>query len=461
MSGHDTICAISTVQGNGAIAVLRLSGEKSFSIIDAIFKSINSKKHLSEQATQSLHFGTIYAGETLVDEVLVSVFKAPNSYTGEHLVEISCHGSLYIQKTILRLLVKNGARIANPGEFTQRAYMNGKLDLSQAEAVGDLIASQSKGAHLLAMNQMRGGISNKLQELRAELLQFISLVELELDFSEEDVEFADRAKLETLISKIHKIISNLINSFDLGNAIKNGVPVAIVGEPNVGKSTLLNAILNEDKAIVSDIAGTTRDVIEDTFNLNGIMYRFIDTAGLRKTSDTIETLGIERTYQKIEQAKIVLALFNATDSVEKIDLALNDIFAKAGSDKRIILVFNKLDLATIKNTYSNDKLAGIVSISAKENNNIEQLIACIEEAYSLSSLDSSDIIVTNARHVEALTLAKEALERVLDGLNSGITNDFLAMDIRETIFHLAGITGEEITTDEILGNIFGQFCIGK
>lgn len=461
MLSQDTICAISTVQGNGAIAVIRLSGEKALAIADSIFKPVKKGKLLSQQATQTLHFGTIYNSNEDIDEVLLSIFKAPNSYTGEHLVEISCHGSLYIQKTILNLLVKKGARVAAPGEFTQRAYMNGKLDLSQAEAVGDLIASQSKAAHNIAMNQMRGGISNKLQELRAELLQFISLVELELDFSEEDVEFADRTKLEALIKNIHGIISGLIKSFELGNAIKNGVPVAIVGEPNVGKSTLLNAILNEDKAIVSDIAGTTRDVIEDTLNLNGILYRFIDTAGLRKTTDTIESLGIERTYQKIEQAKIVLALFNVDDNVKKIDAALNDIFEKASDDKHVILVFNKADISKRTNNYANDKLAGIVSISAKENANIEKLISTIEGTYNLSNYDNNEIIVTNARHVEALNLAKEALERVLSGLNSGITNDFLAMDIRETIFHLAGITGEEITTDEILGNIFGQFCIGK
>lgn len=458
---QETICAISTNQGNGAIAVLRLSGKRAIEIVDRIFVSKQKDKKLIQQKSQTLHFGSIYEENALIDEVLVSIFVAPNSYTGENLVEISCHGSLFIQKQILKLLIKNGARIAQPGEFTQRAYMNGKLDLAQAEAVGDLIASQSKAAHQIAMNQMRGGISNKLQELRSELLQFTSLVELELDFSEEDVEFADRIKLKILIEKIHKIISDLIKSFELGNAIKNGVPVAIVGEPNVGKSTLLNAILKEDKAIVSDIAGTTRDVIEDTLNLNGIMYRFIDTAGLRSTTDTIETLGIERTYKKIEQAKIILALFDTNDNENKINTALEDIFSKAGEDKHVILVFNKADLLDTKPHFKHSKLDGIESISAKENQNIDGLLKRLEEVYNLSGIDNNEIIVTSSRHVEALTNAREALNRVLEGMEQGITNDFLAMDIRETIVYLAGITGEEITTDEILGNIFGQFCIGK
>ncbi len=461
MAMQDTICAISTIQGNGAIAVLRLTGSKASTIVDSIFVSKQKDKKLVNQKTQTLHFGAIYENSELIDEVLVSVFKAPNSYTGENLVEISCHGSLFIQNQILQLLVKQGARIAQPGEFTQRAYLNGKLDLAQAEAVADLIASSSKAAHKVAMNQMRGGISTELQRLRADLLQFISLIELELDFSEEDVEFADREKLRSLIENIDAEISTLIKSFELGNAIKNGVPVAIVGEPNVGKSTLLNAILNEDKAIVSEIAGTTRDVIEDTFNLNGITYRFIDTAGLRKTTDTIEVLGIEKTYQKIKQADIVLALFDVEDNAAKINTALYDIFEKSGENKKVILVFNKADKNCDNPIFSHKLVTDLVSISAKENTNIEVLLQCIQKTCNLDKIDSNQVIVTNARHVEALTLAKESLDRVLTGLESGITNDFLAMDIREVIHHLAGITGEEITTDEVLGNIFGQFCIGK
>ncbi len=458
---QDTICAISTIQGNGAIAVLRLSGNKALTIIDNVFVSKQKDKKLSEQKTQTLHFGSIYENNEAIDEVLVSVFVAPNSYTGENIVEISCHGSLFIQKQILQLLVKQGARIAEPGEFTQRAYLNGKLDLAQAEAVADLIASSSKAAHKVAMNQMRGGISNELQRLRADLLQFISLIELELDFSEEDVEFADRTKLKNLIENIDTEINGLIKSFELGNAIKNGVPVAIIGEPNVGKSTLLNAILNEDKAIVSEIAGTTRDVIEDTFNLDGITYRFIDTAGLRKTTDTIETLGIERTYQKIEQANIVLALFDVEDGSDKINKALADIFEKAGEDKKVVLVFNKADKTKNVPVFTHENINNVVTISAKENENIDALLNVIQQSYRMDEVDGSQVIVTNARHVEALSLAQESLNRVLQGLESGITNDFLAMDIREVIHHLAGITGEEITTDEVLGNIFGQFCIGK
>lgn len=457
----DTICAISTLEGNGAIAVIRVSGENAIRITDQIFKSPKADKKLDDQKTQTLHFGRIYKNDDVVDDVLASVFKAPHSYTGENLVEISCHGSVYIQKTILQLFLEHGARLAQPGEFTQRAFMNSKLDLAQAEAVADLIASSSKAAHKVAMNQMRGGISNELQRLRADLLQFISLIELELDFSEEEVEFADRTKLKELVNTIYAEIVRLIKSFELGNAIKNGVPVAIVGEPNVGKSTLLNAILNEDKAIVSDIAGTTRDVIEDTFNYEGITYRFIDTAGLRKTTDTIETLGIERTYKKLAQADVILALFDITDSDDKITLALNELIEKSGDEKKIIVVFNKSDKADENRQFSHDGIVQTICISAKENVNIDGLLNCIHELYNTNAVEQNLVIITNARHVEALTLAKESLERVLQGLDSQITNDFLAMDIREVIFYLAGITGSEITTDEILGTIFGQFCIGK
>ncbi|MBI9068812.1 MAG: tRNA uridine-5-carboxymethylaminomethyl(34) synthesis GTPase MnmE [Salinivirgaceae bacterium] len=462
MIEQNTICAISTASGNGAIALIRLSGSEAYSIVSKIFQSKNDSLDLSKVKPQTIHFGTISDGETIIDEVLLSIFKAPNTFTGENIVEISCHGSIYIQQKILQLLLKNGAQLAQPGEFTQRAYMNGKMDLSQAEAVADLIASTNAAAHKIAMNQMRGGFSNELKKLRAELLQFISLIELELDFSEEDVEFADRTQLLALINKIETIISALIKSFELGNAIKNGVPVAIVGEPNVGKSTLLNAILNEDKAIVSDIAGTTRDAIEDTFNYNGVAFRFIDTAGLRETTDTIESLGIERTYQKINQAKVVLALFDAIDSNEKISLELLKIFEKAGEDKQVILVRNKVD--TSENDIvkiDNNNLFSQVNISAKNKQNIDELLEEIGKAIRLDSLENNEVIVSNIRHMEALSLAFEALARAKDGMQMGISNDFLAMDIREVIHHLAGITGDEISTDEILGNIFGHFCIGK
>jgi tRNA modification GTPase len=459
---NETICAISTASGNGAIALIRLSGEQAFGIAGSIFYSKKTEFSFDAQASQSVHFGEIRDASRVIDEVLVTMFRNPNTYTGEDLVEISCHGSTFIQQQILQLLLKQGARLANPGEFTQRAFLNGKMDLSQAEAVADLIASSGAAAHQIAMNQMRGGFSHKLAGLRADLLQFISLIELELDFSEEEVEFADRTALKKLLTNIRNVIQQLMRSFELGNVIKNGVPVAIIGEPNVGKSTLLNAILNEEKALVSDIAGTTRDSIEDTFNHGGITYRFIDTAGLRHTTDTIENLGIERTYLKMTQAKIILALFNATDSAEKIEKALNDLLLKGAKDKIIILVRNKSDLLQepIK-PISIKHLFAEISVSAKQNQGINQLLDVIGKTMELGQLDNNEVIVTNVRHMQALDAALQALNRAFDGINSGVTNDFLAMDIREVIHDLAGITGEEISTDEILGNIFGQFCIGK
>ncbi len=459
---NDTICAISTAQGNGAIAIIRLSGNAAFKITDKIFHPAKANIDTINPKPNSIIFGTIKNNNEIIDEVLVSFFKSPNTYTGEDIVEISCHGSLYIQQKILQLLIKSGARTAYPGEFTQRAFLNGKMDLSQAEAVADLIASSSEAAHKIAINQMRGGFSNELAKLRDNLLQFISLIELELDFGEEDVEFADRNDLLNLIGNIENIITKLIKSFELGNVIKNGVPVAIIGKPNVGKSTLLNAILNEEKAIVSHIAGTTRDSIEDTFNYNGITFRFIDTAGIRETSDTIETLGIERTFQKISQAKIVLALFDANDSREKINTDLKLIAEKTGDNKIIIAVINKIDTANnsiVK--IDNHLIYSQINISAKNKDNIETLLDKITDSLNLNQIDNNDVIVSNARHFEALTLALDALTRAKEGINNSISNDFLAMDIREVIHHLAGITGEEISTDEILGNIFGQFCIGK
>ncbi|PKP12055.1 MAG: tRNA uridine-5-carboxymethylaminomethyl(34) synthesis GTPase MnmE [Bacteroidetes bacterium HGW-Bacteroidetes-4] len=459
---EETICAISTAPGNGAISLIRLTGPKAFTIAERIFYSRKKNFVLHQQDTQTLHFGEIRNNDIIVDEVLLAVFKKPHTYTGEDMVEISCHGSVYIQQTILHLLIKNGAQLAQPGEFTQRAYLNGKMDLSQAEAVADLIASQSEAAHKIAMNQMRGGFSHELATLRAQLLQFISLIELELDFSEEDVEFADRTQLKKLLLNIEQVITRLIKSFELGNAIKNGVPVAIVGEPNVGKSTLLNAILNEDKAIVSEIAGTTRDTIEDTFNYAGITYRFIDTAGLRHTTDTIESLGIERTYQKVNQAKIVLALFDARDADTKVISELESLAQKGAGDKTVILVRNKIDLLQKETKPLNHPLLfAQVNLSARNNQSVDVLLETIGQATYRDALENNEVIVTNLRHIEALTQALEALQRALDGLEKGITNDFLAMDIREVIHFLAGITGDEISTDEILGNIFSQFCIGK
>ncbi len=459
---EETICAISTAPGNGAISLIRLTGPEAFTIAERIFYSRKKNFSIHKQATQTLHFGEIRNNDVLIDEVLLAVYKQPHTYTGEDMVEISCHGSVYIQQTLLHLLIKNGAQLAQPGEFTQRAYLNGKMDLSQAEAVADLIASQSEAAHKIAMNQMRGGFSHELTTLRAQLLQFISLIELELDFSEEDVEFADRSQLKKLLQNIKQVITRLIKSFELGNAIKNGVPVAIVGEPNVGKSTLLNAILNEDKAIVSEIAGTTRDTIEDTFNYAGITYRFIDTAGLRHTTDTIESLGIERTYQKVNQAKIILALFDARDDNAKVTRELDALSGKGASDKTVILVRNKMDLLTeAQKPINHPMLFAQVDLSAKNKQLVDKLLEIIGEASYSDALENNEVIVTNLRHIEALTLALEAMQRALDGLEKGVTNDFLAMDIREVIHFLAGITGDEISTDEILGNIFSQFCIGK
>ncbi len=459
---NDTICAISTAPGNGAISLVRLTGKEAFSIVDRIFYSKRTNFESARQETRTMHFGQIREDEELIDEVLLAVFKAPNTYSGEDMVEISCHGSLYIQQKILQMLIQHGARLAQPGEFTQRAYLNGKMDLSQAEAVADLIASESKASHHIAMNQMRGGFSHELAGLRSELLKFIALIELELDFSEEDVEFADRDELIELLKKIESVIKRLINSFELGNAIKNGVPVAIVGEPNVGKSTLLNAILNEEKAIVSEIAGTTRDSIEDTFNYSGVTYRFIDTAGLRHTTDTIESLGIERTYKKISQAKIVLALFDASDSEEKIKEVLNQLAKKGAEDKTLILVRNKIDLSeTTTKKIKHPLIFDEIQLSAKHNQAVDQLLEIIGKATHLEALNTDEVIVTNVRHIESLTHALEALQRALTGLKNGISNDFMAMDIREVIHHLAGITGEEISTDEILGHIFSHFCIGK
>ena len=465
MIDQSTICAIATSPGMGAIATIRLSGQKAFEIADSVFRSPKEGKKLSEQKANTLHFGSIADGGETIDEVVVALFRLPHSFTGEEVVEISCHGSVYIQQRILQLLISKGARMARPGEFTQRAFLNGKMDLSQAEAVADLIFSTNASAHKVALKQMRGGFSNEISKLRGELLHFIALVELELDFGEEDVEFADRQQLTELTAKIESLLKKLADSFRLGNAIKNGIPVAIVGETNVGKSTLLNALLNEEKAIVSDIHGTTRDVIEDVVNIDGTAFRFFDTAGLRETADTIENMGIERTYNKLEQAEIVLLV---TDLMNSLPLILEriDKIRQRIENQHLIFVGNKADLAgkeRIKALVDAIHLAeneDMIFISAKKRQNLDSLIGLLKEKAGLQDLDSGDVIVSNLRHYEALTNAHRAVMRVAEGLQSGISGDFLAQDIRECLHYLGEITGE-ISTDEVLGHIFKNFCIGK
>ena len=453
----DTIAAIATPTGSGAIAVIRLSGKNSFAVVRKIF---TPKKGKLDFIPYTLRFGTINEENQIIDEVLVSFYKKPNSYTGEDSVEISCHGSLFIQQKILNLLIKSGTRLANPGEFTQRAYLNGKMDLSQAEAVADLIASESASAHKVAIQQMRGGFSSELQKLRNRLLKFISLIELELDFSEEDVEFADRNELKNLITEIQKHISDLINSFELGNVIKKGIPVAIVGEPNVGKSTLLNVLLNEDKAIVSDIAGTTRDAVEDIISIKGILFRLIDTAGIRHTVDVVETLGIQRTMDKIEKADIILFMINAEDHEAWEKIAG---IRKKTKSKNLIIIINKIDKTNFdKKFYSviTNKKMKVIEISAKHKINIDKLNQMLIDTVNYSTLNQDDIIITNSRHIEALQNAYQSSLRVSEGLETGISSDFLAQDIREILQFIGVITGE-YTTDEVLGNIFKNFCIGK
>ncbi|NLJ00877.1 MAG: tRNA uridine-5-carboxymethylaminomethyl(34) synthesis GTPase MnmE [Bacteroidales bacterium] len=460
---EDIICAISTPPGMGAIAVVRVSGTGSIELADKIFRSPLGNK-LADAKPNTVHFGRIEWKGTLLDEVLVTLFHAPRSFTGEESVEIACHGSVYIQQKLMELLMARGARMALAGEFTRRAFRNGKFDLSQAEAVADLIASTSSASHRVAMNQMRGGFAKKLVDLRDKLLQFVSLIELELDFSEEDVEFANRDKLHELTVEIEQEIDTLAGSFQLGNAIKSGIPVAIIGETNVGKSTLLNLLLQEEKAIVSDIHGTTRDVIEDTMNIGGITFRFIDTAGIRHTTDAIETMGIERTYRKIEQASIVLWVIDVTSSKEQIETLAASIISKL-ADKEVILLFNKSDLISESDRQEMINILPEVKgerlfISAKTRRDTDKLQELLVQAAAIPSIGEEDVIVTNLRHYESLTKALEAIRRVKEGLDIGLTHDFLSQDIRECMFYLGEITGQ-ISTDEILGNIFSKFCIGK
>jgi tRNA modification GTPase len=454
MQSTDTICALSTAPGMGAIAIIRVSGPEAFKIVESIFS-----KTLSDKQSHTVHFGKIVDDGIIVDEVLATIFKNPASFTGEDSVEIACHGSVYIQQSILELLLKNGCRMAKPGEFSMRAFMHGKMDLSQTEAIADLIASTSKAQHNVAMNQMRGGFSNDLKALRQKLLDFASLVELELDFSEEDVEFADRTQLELLVSEIGIALKQLLNSFKIGNVIKNGVPVAIVGTPNSGKSTLLNTILNEDRAIVSDIAGTTRDVIEDEIIINDISYRFIDTAGIRQTTDTIENLGIKRSFEQVKKAQIILLIIDLVDaSANQIIQNINNFKGQnIQAYQTLIPIFNKIDQVDVKN-FSELEGKGVF-LSAKFKTNQQDLEAALEKAVGSIKVENQTI-VTNLRHFEALTKAKEALNRVEEGLVSQIPGDLLAMDIRQTLHHLGEITGN-VSNDELLGNIFANFCIGK
>lgn len=464
MINQDTICAISTAPGAGGVAVIRISGPEAITICDTVFVAKAEGKSLQTQKAYTLRYGSIRRGTELIDDALVAVFHAPHSFTGEETVEITCHGSVYIQQQILQLLIEKGCRSALPGEYTQRAFLNGKMDLSQAEAVADLIASTSAGMHKLAINQMRGGFSNELGKLRSSLLDFTSLIELELDFSEEDVEFADRSNLKQLAGSIEQIIRKLADSFSVGNAIKNGIPVAIIGETNAGKSTLLNLLVGEERAIVSDIHGTTRDVIEDTINLSGITFRFIDTAGIRETSDTIESLGIERTFQKLRQASIVLWVIDLTSPAGQIEELARTIIPQA-EGKKVILVFNKSDLLSpaeleIKQQLLSDITADRLYISAKQQSNTEILKQHLIQAAALPEVSQNDVIVTNVRHYEALSKAHESIIRVINGLEMNISGDFLSQDIRECMHYLGEITGE-ISNDEILGNIFSRFCIGK
>jgi len=468
MIHNDSIVALATPSGAGAIAIIRISGKEAVAIGNQIFKSIKGKS-LLQQKSHTLHLGHIVDNQKTIDEVLVSVFKEPHSYTGENTIEISCHGSTYIQQQIIQLALRKGCRMANPGEFTLRAFLNGKLDLSQAEAVADLISSDNEASHQIAMQQMRGGFSNEIAKLREELLNFASLIELELDFAEEDVAFADRSQFHELLNRIEFVLKRLLDSFATGNVIKNGIPVAIVGEPNVGKSTLLNALLNEERAIVSDIAGTTRDTIEDELVIGGIGFRFIDTAGIRDTKDVVESIGIKKTFEKIEQAQVVLFLVDGYNLyVEGLIDSLVVEFGKIQNQfpqKPLLVVLNKIDqlkeeqLLTILAQLTTHNLQP-TTLSAKNKTGIDELKNQLLSFVNTGALRNNETIVTNTRHYDSLLKALDEIQNVKFGLETNLSSDLMALDIREALYHFGMITGQ-VTNDELLGNIFANFCIGK
>ena len=458
MIDNSTICAISTATGSGGIAVIRISGTEAFNICDKIFVPKSGKNNIATQKPYTIQFGEIRNNNEIIDEVLISVFKNPNSYTGEDTIEISCHGSVYVQQKILELLINNGASLAKAGEFTQRAFLNGKLDLAQAEGVADLIASESEAAHRLAMQQMKGSFSEKLNSLRDSLIHFVSLIELENDFAEEDVVFADRTQLNLIIDDIDRLLTELVSSFSYGNAIKNGVPVAIVGRPNAGKSTLLNTLLEENRAIVSEIAGTTRDTIEEVFNINGTQFRFIDTAGLRETTDEIEKIGVDRALEKIDKSSVYIYLFDINSvSLKDVQADLKEL----NNNIPRIIVANKTDLVSkekiqeFKNTDFNS-----VFISAKKDKSLDSLKEQLLNNINKDFVKPGNIIVSNVRHYEALVKAQESIKETKEGIASGLSTDLIALDIRNAIYNIGEITGE-ISNNEVLGNIFGRFCIGK
>ena len=458
-SSNDTIVALATAPGLGAISVIRIAGKDAINKCSDVFYSKKGKQNLQEKASHTVNFGIIKSGSELIDEVLVSVFKAPNSYTGENIVEISCHGSVFIQQQLINLFLSKGCRAANPGEFTMRAFLNGKLDLSQAEAVADLIESESKAAHRLALDQMRGGFSNELKKLRDELIQFASLIELELDFSEEDVEFADRTQLQIFIEKLTIRIQGLIASFELGNVLKSGVTTVIAGKPNSGKSTLLNALLKEDRAIVSEIPGTTRDTIEELLNINGILFRFIDTAGIRQSLDSIEEIGVRKTFEKIKKAEIAILLFDVTDNTSAdIEQQVKELNLPATT--QLLCVGNKIDL--LINEQQTEKFSAFnpIYISSKESLHIEKLLGKLISMVMSQNQHSEGIIISNARHFQELKKSLEALNRVSEGIQAKLSGELLSADIRNALYHIGLITGE-VSTDDLLESIFTRFCIGK
>lgn len=464
MIKNDTIIALATPAGIGAIAVIRLSGDDAITLVDKFFKSVKNGKKLINQKSHSIHLGHIVKNDNIVDEVLVSVFKNPNSYTGENVVEISCHGSTFIQQEIINLFLANGCRMADNGEFTMRAFLNGKMDLAQAEAVADVIASNSAASHQIAIQQMRGGITGELKELRNQLLDFAALIELELDFSGEDVEFADRTRFKELVRTIKSTLKKLIDSFAFGNAMKNGIPVAIIGEPNVGKSTLLNALLNEEKAIVSDIAGTTRDAIEDEISIDGVLFRFIDTAGIRETQDVVENIGIKKAYEKAEKAQLVIYIIDVSKNQESRDKSQDEIekLKNRFPNKRILVIANKIDdLSDSQKESLQSAFPNALLVSAKNKVGITELTKELTNLVNVGALSNNETIVSNSRHFEALNNALISINAVQEGIDLDITTDLFAIDIRECLRHLGTITGDYDVDKDILGHIFSNFCIGK